>query len=228
MSGFLVSATMGWCAIAATMAAVAAAAELVGRFRDAPGRALKTVPGFAYVMLNGLVAAVLVFGLRRADPPSSNFAIMEQVLLACFVTRILARLRITGMKGADGSITETGPGQFSERMLAAISRDLAREKANMRLRVVSEQMVGMDYQIAYGFVVSEMMSAMQELTDAEKKDIAEALQVIDSRKDLDDDTRLDMLGFLVLDTGGEDFLNQLVKLYFVRYPRRPMPAIAAA
>lgn len=228
MSGMLVSATLMWCAIAATMACAAAAAELVGRFRDAPGRALKTVPGFAYVMLNGLVAAVFLVGLRRGSPPESSFAIMEQVLLACLVTRIMARIRITGMKAADGSITETGPGQFTERMIAAIARDLTREKANMRLRVVSEQMVGMDYQIAYGFVVSEMMSAMQELSDAEKKDVAEALSVIDSRKDLDDDTRLDMLGFLVLDTSGEDFLNQLVKLYFVRYPRRPMPAVQAA
>jgi hypothetical protein len=228
MSGWLVSATMGWCVIVATMASAAAAAELVGRFRDAPGRALRTVPGLAYIALNGLVAAVMLVALRRGSPPSGHFAILEQVLLACLITRIVARLRITGLKAADGSLTETGPGQFSERMQAAIARDLTREKANMRLRVVSEQMVGMDYEIAYGFIVSEMMSAMQELTDSEKKDVAESLAVIDSRKDLDDDTRLDMLGYLVLDTSGKDFLEQLVKLYFVRYPRRPMPVAQAA
>ena len=226
MSDWLVSATTGWCAIAGMLAALAAGAELVGRYKDAPGRALRSTPGIAYLSLNGLLAALVLVALRYGNMPQNHFTIAEQVFLSCLVARIVVRTRITGLKSADGVVTETGPGQFFEKMLTAITRQLAREKANLRLRNVSEQLVGVDYGNAFGFFVSELMAAQQDLTDEDKRDIGEALAVIDARKDLDDSTRVDMLGFLVLDYGGQDFLDQLVKLYFVRFPRRPLPSTA--
>lgn len=228
MSDWLVSATAGWCVIACMLAALAAGAELVGRFKDAPGRALRSTPGLAYLLLNGMLAGMMLLGLRYANRPENHFTIFEQVLLACFMARVVVRTRVSGLKGADGLVTETGPGQFFEKLLNAITRNLAREKANMRLHVVSEQMIGVEYGNAFGFFVSELMAADQELSDEDKQDIGEALKVIDARKDLDDGTRVDMLGFLVLDYGGPEFLEQLVKLYFVRFPRHAIPAIRAA
>jgi len=228
MSSVVFSATMVWCAVAGALAVVATAAELVGRFKDAPGRALCTAPALLYMAINGLLAMMIFAGLHYGDPPGNTFAVAEQVLLACFAARVAVRVRVAGLKGADGQISETGPGQFSERLLAAIARQLNREEAVRRLRTVSEALVGMDYQIAFGFFVSELMSAMQDLTDDEKRDIGDALQVIDSRRDLDDDTRIDMLGYLVMDYGGQDFLEQLVHLYFVRFPRHPKPSVKIA
>jgi hypothetical protein len=228
MSSALFSSTLMWLVVASALAVIATAAELVGRFKDAPGRALRTAPAMLYMAINGMLAGMVFVGLHFANPPKNSFTMAEQVLLACFVARVVVRLRVAGLKGADGQISETGPGQFSERLLAAVTRQLNREEAVMRLRAVSEPLVGMDYQIAFGFFVSELMSAMQDLSDDDKRDIGEALQVIDSRKDLDDETRIDMLGYLVMDYGGQDFLDQLVHLYFVRFPSRQQTVARAA
>src|SRR5690242_6003696 len=111
MSDWLVSATTGWCVIAGMLAALAAGAELVGRFKEAPGRALRVAPGMAYLLLNGALAALVLIGLRYGNEPQNHFTIYEQVFLACLVARIVVRTRITGLKSADGVVTETGPGQ---------------------------------------------------------------------------------------------------------------------
>ncbi len=227
MSDFMGSATTGWCVVAGMLAALAAAAELVGRFKDAPGRAVTCSPGLAYLLLNGTLAGLVVLGLRYGNTPDNQFTIVEQVFLGCFIARVVVRMKITGLKSADGMVTETGPGQFFEKLLVAIECNLDRERANTRLRNVSEQLVGIDYANAFGFFVSELMAAMQDLSDEDKQDIGDALKVIDARTDLDDATRVDMLGFLVYDYGGEDFLERLVKLYHMRFPRRAPASLAA-
>ena len=227
MSDWLVSATAGWCVIAGGLSALAAAAELMGRFKDAPGRAVTCSPGVAFLLLSGLSAALVLLGLRYADEPQNTVTLLTQIFLAGFVARTISRTKITGFKGADGTVTETGPGQFFEKLLAAIARDIDRERANVRLRKVSEQLVSVDYHHAFGFFVSELLAAMQDLSDDDKQDIGDALKIIDGRKDLDDATRVDMLGYLVLDYSGVDFLEQLVKLYHVRFPRRGAVSLAA-
>jgi hypothetical protein len=228
MSDWLLNETTGWCVVAGLLAGVAAAAELVGRFKDAPGRAVTCSPGVSYLLLNGLLAGLILLGLRFGNQPQTTFSIVEQVILADFIARIVVRTKITGMKSADGMVTETGPGQFFEKLLVAIQADIDRERGNMRLRRVSEQLVAVQYQHAFGFFISELMASMQDLSDEDKADIGDALKIIDARTDLDDATRVDMLGFLVLDYGGEDFLERLVKLYHVRFPHRmpPMPLAA--
>src|SRR5262245_47385217 len=172
-------ATMVWCVVTALLAVLAAAAELVGRFKEAPGRAVRSRPGVAFLFLNGFLAALVLLGIRYMDTPQSTFALVAHVLLAGYVSRTLVRMKITGPKGADGTITETGPGQFFEKLLVAIQRDIDRDRANLRLRNVSEQLVGVDYQSAFGFFVSELMASMQDLSDEDKDDIGEALRIVD-------------------------------------------------
>ncbi len=226
--GLLFPATLVWCVVAALLGVLAAAAELVGRFKDAPGSALRSTPGMACLALNGALAGLVLLGLRYVDAPDGTFGLVAQLLLAGYVTRTLVRMKITGPKGSDGTITETGPGQFSEKLLAAIARELDRERANQRLRNVSERLMGVEYAHAFGFFVSELMASMQDLTEEDKRDIGEALRVIDARKDLDDATRVDMLGYLVLDYAGEEYLEQLVSLYHVRFPARGVTVRVAA
>jgi|GEM_PF-5852522 len=226
--GVIFPATMMWCVVATLLAVLAGAAELVGRFKEAPGRAVRSRPGVAFLLLNGLLAALVLLGIRYLDAPQSTFALVAHVLLAGYVSRTLVRMKITGPRGADGTITETGPGQFFEKLLVAIQRDIDRDRANIRLREVSEQLVGVEYVHAFGFFVSELMASMQDLSADDKDDIGEALRIIDARKDLDDSTRVDMLGYLVMDYGGQEFLEQLVKLYHVRFPRRSATVTLAA
>lgn len=226
--GLLFPATIAWCVVAALLGVLAAAAELVGRFKDAPGSALRSRPGLACLLINGALASLVLLGLRYLDAPDGTFGLVAQLLLAGYVARTLVRLKITGPKGADGTLTETGPGQFFERLLAAIARELDRERASRRLRAVSERLLGVEYLHAFGFFVSELMASMQDLTEEDKRDIGEALRVIDARKDLDDATRVDMLGYLVLDYGGEESLEQLVQLYHMRFPARGVTVKVAA
>ena len=227
MSDWLVSATAGWCVIAGVLSALAAAAELMGRFKEAPGRAVTCSPGVAFLLLSGLSAGLVLLGLRYLDEPQNTVTLLTQIFLAGFVARTISRTKITGFKGADGTVTETGPGQFFEKLLVAIEADIDRERGNLRLRKVSEQLVGIDYASAFGFFISELMAAMQELSDEDKADIGDALKVIDARRDLDDATRVDMLGFLVLDYGGEALLARLVRLYHTRFPHRVIQPMAA-
>jgi hypothetical protein len=76
---------------AAALALFAAVSELIGRFRDAPYTAVFSPSGSIYLLLNATLAAIVLGGLRFADPPKTTITALEQLLLAGFGARMVLR-----------------------------------------------------------------------------------------------------------------------------------------
>jgi hypothetical protein len=68
---------------------------------------------------------------------------------------------------------------------------------------------------------------MQDLNEQENSAIHESLGIMENQPTLDDTTRVHLLGYLILNYGGEDFLRKLAKIYRQRYGSGSAPAPAA-
>lgn len=204
-------------AATAGLAVFAAGAELIGRFRDEPFRVIGSRPGLVYLALNAVLAAVVLGGLRYADPPKPGLPALEQVLLAGFGARIILRTKIVGGGGKAGA-GDTGPGAVFERLLATISRSADRQRATDRLQLVREVLAGVEWIKIRDFFPAELGGALQDLGEQEKNEIRKAREFIERRPYLDDPTRVHLLGYLILAYGGENFLRELVGLYRERHP----------
>src|SRR6185369_13556319 len=185
----------------------------MGRFRDKPLRVVRSGPGLGYLGLNALLALVVLAALRYATPPQAGLAALEQVLLAGFGARILARTKVVGSRGKDGSQEEIGPGPVFDRLLASISRTADRDRAAERLEMVADVLQGIAWESARPLFIAEMAGAMQDLNEQENAAIHESLGIMENQPTLDDTTRVHLLGYLVLNYGGEDFLRKLAKIY---------------
>lgn len=206
-----------YCA-AALLALFTAASELMQRFKDEPFKVLWGLPGLAYLTLNGALAAVVLLGLRFASDPTTTTVALEQVFLAGFGARVIVRTKVVGFRTKDGSEQEIGPGALFEQLLSAVSREADRDRAAQRLDTASSQLEGVPWKDARASFIAEMAAAMQDLTDAEIARIAASLKIISENPELDDATRLDMLGMLIMNYAGEEFLKKLVSLYRKRNP----------
>jgi hypothetical protein len=77
----------------------------------------------------------------------------------------------------------------------------------------------MEWHNVRDFFPAELGGAMQDLTQQEKEQIKQARDTIESRAVTDKVTKMHLLGYLILEFGGKEFLDQLTKLYWERFPR---------
>ena len=173
---------------------------------------LRGFPGFAYIALNVGLGLIVLWLLRLASHPGTNVAGLQQVFLAGFGARVIVRTKVATWPAGGGKTEDIGPGAFFDRILVAISRAADRDRAEERINLVASELKGVAWSTARPLFVAEMAAAMQDLTPDEKKQISENVNDIDTREGLDDETRLDLLGYLVLDYAGEPFFKKLVVL----------------
>lgn len=192
------------------LAAFGAASELIGRFRDRPFKVLIGGYGLTYLALNALLAGLVLAALRFASPPSDTLIALEQLLLAGLGARTLVRTKVVSGPVRNGQAEEIGPGAMFERLLDSISRGADRDRAAERLQLVQKVLHDISWSRARSMFLAELVGAMQDLTDEEKKTIEESVTVIDSQ-DLEEATRIHLLGYLILDYGGEEFLRELAE-----------------
>jgi hypothetical protein len=129
-----------------------------------------------------------------------------------------------GSRAKDGSQEEIGPGPVFDRLLASISRTADRDRAAERLEMVADVLQGIAWENARPLFIAEMAGAMQDLTEQENSAIHESLDIMENQPTLDDTTRVHLLGYLILNYGGEDFLRKLAEIYRQRYGSGVAPA----
>ena len=201
----------------AALAVFAAAAELISRFRDEPFQVVFSRDGSVYLLLNAVLAAIVLGGLRYVDPPRTGLPAFEQLLLAGFGARLVLRTKLVGARGKEGT-DESGPGAVFEKVLATISRSADRSRATCRLQLVRKALAEVDWLKIRDFFPAELGGALQDLTEQEKEAFRKARNTIDAQAELDDFTRVHLLGYLILTFGGEELLNELASLYRERFP----------
>jgi hypothetical protein len=120
-------------------------------------------------------------------------------------------------RGKDGT-DESGPGAVFEKLLSTISRSADRNRATYRLELVRKLLSEVEWLRIRDFFPAELGGALQDLTDLEKEEIRKARHFIETQAELDDLTRVHLLGYLILTFGGEEFLRELASLYRQQFP----------
>ena len=182
--------------------------ELVSRYRDAPGRALKAPSAVFYILINA-TAAVLALSLIRGfgwtlgvDAQSNPTALRwTQVLAAGFGSVALFRSALFTVRAGDHDIP-MGPSAFLQAVLGAADRAVDRSRAGERAKVVADAMAGIPFSKAQQALPTLCLALMQNVPKDDQSDLAQQIAILNSSS-LDDRTKALVLGLHLMNVVGE-------------------------
>jgi hypothetical protein len=156
---------------AAVLASLVGAAELIGRYRDAPLAAARTSAGVTYILLHAIAAAVVYQLIHNsemvADAQTKNRDIVE-VSTAAFGTVAFLRSSFFTVR-LDGKDVCLGPALIWQILLDATDRAVDRARAAPRSEFVREVMTGIDFVRAAAALPEFCFHLMQNVSEAERK-----------------------------------------------------------
>lgn len=197
--------------------------EVVSRYQDAPFRTAVTWPGMLYMLINAFVAAGALWLIRLFGwefTVSNTTQITEettrwtQVLTAGLGAMAIFRSSLFVL-GKEGNEVSVGPSAVLQILLAAIDREVDRQRGQDRAGTV-----GNLKRIAYESVKGELLllsqRLMQNLSDSERKAIVEAIREIEIES-ADPEVRKYMLGLKIIEFVGPDVLKQAIEIRGEKY-----------
>jgi hypothetical protein len=185
--------------------------ELVERFRDAPLRALRTRPAWAYIALNiaaGELALLIIqyFGFTFGTDTSGKPLRWTQGMVAAFSAIVFLRSSVFVVSQEDTD-KGYGPGLLFERLLRASVDRIDRIRGSDRADEVSKAVKGLYFGEAVEALPPLCYAMLPNATEASKQQLANA--VADLRKsDLRDEVKLRLLGQSVMIFGGSPILQK--------------------
>ena len=175
------------CLAAGAIGGAVGFAELVSRYRDEPWRAAATGPGIVFIALNAfasILALLLMEHFRRdIDAPDDGVA---RALLAGTGAMVVLRAKLFTVRQPDGTDIAVGPALAIDRLLAAVNRDIDRQRASRRHRLVTlhaERLAGYDVAEAIAFLRPAIL-AFQSLDPAERTALNESLATLENNAEL--------------------------------------------
>jgi hypothetical protein len=211
--------------------------EIISRYRDEPLRASFNAYGVAYLAINGFLAWIAFFVLRRfpATFPSLVGRPYYTAVFAGFGAMAVFRSKLFVFRSDDGKEFPVGPDIVLSAVLKIVDRKIDRLRAARRQRLVfskAAEITGLigsnaDFGLAASFLVVAM-SSFQNLSDVEKQKIETAATSLKEDKDLvaaPNFYKAMTLGFALLDITGEEGFSDIVdglKTYLVQ-AKQPQP-----
>ena len=189
--------------------------ELVARYRDAPTRALRTVPALTYIVLNaaaGVAALVLIrsfdwtFGTNIS--PGSSQARWTQILIAGFGAMVLFRSSLFVIRVGDQDVA-IGPSSFLQIVLGAADRAVDRLRGQNRALTVARVMKDVSFNKANVALPTFCLALMQNLSDEDQKAFARQLAALTTAP-MNDYFKSLSLGLAIMNIMGEDVLVSAV------------------
>jgi hypothetical protein len=208
-----------WIAVAA-LGGLVGLGELIARYKDAPFRAVLTLPAFLYVVIN-VVAAIGALFLIRAfgwefgiggqqdQPPSEITVRITQVMVAGLGAMALFRssLFITRIGGQDVGV---GPSSFLSIMLKACDDGVDRERAKVRADWVNQIMTGIAYTKARDSLVEVSARLLRNFPGDKLTDLRDSATAIGNRPMTERAKALN-LGLLIMNEVGLGALKGAVE-----------------
>jgi len=213
--------------------------ELIARYRDAPQRAVLTLPALLYITLNATAAILALWLVRELWPLSAELTeirkeltflaakpdgpaeIVAELLRREFPFRIeevilaglgaLAVLRASIMKIRVGDTDlSLGPGLIPDILLAATDRAVDRAMAAPRARTVNRIMGSVSFEQAKETLPAHCFRLMQNTTAEEEQQFALEVEAL-ANANMSDKVKALNLGLALLNIVGEKVLQTAVK-----------------
>jgi hypothetical protein len=217
---------------AGAMAGMVAYGELLSRYQDSPTRLLTTSATAFYIFVN-IAAAILAFGLIRAlhvlepappakvDPHGTTW--LYQLLLASFGAIAFFRTSLFTVR-VGGSDIGIGPSAMLQTLLSAADRMIDRSQAENRASRATEILKDVDYRRARAPLPTFCIILMQNPTAADTEGLLKQIAALDQRVDIDDDSKMRILGIYLIRMVGDEVLQRSVEALGSLIGRSAAPA----
>jgi hypothetical protein len=214
--------------IAAALGTVVGLAEIVSRYKDAPGRALWTASAWLYIGLNGL-ASLAAFILVKQVPAlrdiggSGPEGDLVKALVAGVSAMALFRSSLFTVRVGNADIG-IGPAAFLQILLFAADRATDRARASPRAIAVQATMKGISFDRAKEALPSLCFGLMQGLTTEEQTAFGISVKALESSK-MEDTFKANSLGLSLMNLVGEEVLGVAVNKLRSDIRAKPKPIV---
>jgi hypothetical protein len=199
--------------VAFLIGALVGMGELVGRYRDEPGQAVRSRPAYVYMAINGAASAgalglAHIFGWTFGQEPGTDQARAAQVLVAGFGAMAVFRSSLFLYRVGNQEVG-IGPVAFLQVMLAATDRGVDRHRATARSEWVRKIMDGLEFDEVAISLPAYAIGLMQNLSEQDQSVLFDR---VDDVRTSPQDNRMKVmsLGLLVMDAVGEEVLAEAV------------------
>lgn len=192
-------------------------AEVISKFPDEPAKALATSPALLYHLLNGLIAilalyVLIVFKVPYAEPADK----LKIVLAAGLGSMLVMRSKLFNLKVA-GEDLSFGPEQIVKIFFRFMEAAIDRLRAQSRMAFIKDTLDNVDFHEVDGYCLT-MLSSAQALDDKTRTKCKDDIKKLKTDPPQDTQLKSYELGFLLLNTMGEEFVAKL----FEKKPREWM------
>jgi hypothetical protein len=194
-----------WPAVA-LIGGIVGASELISRYKDDPGAAIKSWPAILYIAINA-AASVAALGLIGT---AGWFAASHwtRILLAGVSAMAFFRTSLFVIRAGERDVG-IGPSGFLQIFLAAADRAVDRRRATARSDAVAKVMKNVDFDKAVRALPPYCVGLMQNVSPEDQQVLGRALQDLESREE-DPALKALLLGLELMNVVGVDVLTTAV------------------
>ena len=201
------------------------ASEIMSRYRDEPFRAIFSPPGRIYMLLNGLISAfayLLLLKYRSAVLPALSTDNLMTSVFAGFGAMMFMRSKLFSFRTEGGESFSVGPDAVLSTFLNSVNRRVDRFLSDIRQDIVYQEAVTILRPEDAPKFLEIYLTAYQNIPADEKKGLAEDIQAVLNRTDLDPKLKLMAISFGFMNIGGHRNFRSLMAL-LRRYQSPPAP-----
>ena len=197
---------LDWPAVAA-LGGVVGASELISRYKDDPGAAIRTWPAILYIAINS-GASVGALGLIHANGWFSGSP-WTQILMAGVSAMAFFRTSLFVVRAGDRDVG-VGPSGFLQIFLAAADRAVDRRRAKARSDAVAGVMKGIDFDKALEALPPFCLALMQNVSPEDQQALRRAVDALGEQGG-EPSVKVLLLGIELMNVVGVDVLTMAVK-----------------
>jgi hypothetical protein len=202
--------------------------ELISRYRDAPGRSLRSSAAALYVLLNvgaavGALALVRAFGWDfRLDGQTGTdaAAAVARVLVAGFGALALFRSSFFRVRLGEQEVG-IGPSALLDALLSAADRSVDRRQAAARGTFIQETGAVLPFAIAGQALPAYCFQLMQNTSAEEERQVADLVRRLREQAALEESVKVRIVLLALLTVVGEKVLREAVQELDPNRPARP-------
>lgn len=205
-------------AVVFVVGGLSATGDLVSRYRDEPMLAVLSLPGLAYLAMNGAVGLFTYhyFGSTPSEsgdptPVWADNPVLNAVAVGTGAMLIL-RSKLFTIRSEDGGETSFGPALLVEAILKALDREIDRRRASARHQLVFTSLNNIEVENLDGVVAYFQMSLLsfQNLSESEKAQLAAIVEEYRDYPDWSPALKTMAIGFAILTVAGENNFGQFI------------------